>query len=129
MVELLAIQAATATEDGLVSPTHLAGDTFPSEQGSQRVNGAATLYTPQKVLELIIAITAQCAAQGTALQAQAQRLQHELQNLMHCFGRQGRSMGNMFVMLVRQTERQLLEIGDQVRPLAQATLAHLRGAP
>src|SRR5918992_5993470 len=42
MVELLAIQAATAIEDGLVSPAHLVGDTFPSAQGSQRVNDAAT---------------------------------------------------------------------------------------
>jgi hypothetical protein len=43
MEELLAIQAASAMEDGLVSPAHLVVDTFPSEQGSQRVNDAATL--------------------------------------------------------------------------------------
>jgi hypothetical protein len=43
MAELLAIQAAAAIEDGLVSPAHLVVDTFPSEQGSQRVNDAATL--------------------------------------------------------------------------------------
>jgi Transposase domain (DUF772) len=48
MEELLAIQAATAMEDGLVSPAHLVADTFPSEQGSQRVNDAATLYKAQK---------------------------------------------------------------------------------
>lgn len=46
--ELLAIQAATAVEDGVVSPAHLVVDTFPSEQGSQRVNDAATLYKAQK---------------------------------------------------------------------------------
>jgi len=46
--ELLAIQAASAMEDGLVSPAHVVVDTFPSEQGSQRVNDAATLYTAQK---------------------------------------------------------------------------------
>jgi transposase, IS5 family len=46
--ELLTIQAATAMEDGLVSPAHLVVDTFPSEQGSQRVNDAATLYKAQK---------------------------------------------------------------------------------
>ena len=46
--ELLAIQAATAMEDGLVSPAHLVVDTFPSEQGSQRVHDAATLYKAQK---------------------------------------------------------------------------------
>jgi Transposase domain (DUF772) len=48
MAELLAIHAATAMEDGLVSPAHLVVDTFPSEQGSQRVNDAATLYKAQK---------------------------------------------------------------------------------
>jgi len=48
MEELLAIQAATAMEDGLVSPAHLVVDTFPSEQGSPRVNDAATLYKAQK---------------------------------------------------------------------------------
>jgi hypothetical protein len=48
MEELLAIQAATAMEDGVVSPAHLVVDTFPSEQGSQRVNDAATLYKAQQ---------------------------------------------------------------------------------
>lgn len=48
MGALLAIQAATALEDGLVSPAHLVVDTLPSEQGSQRVNDAATLYKAQK---------------------------------------------------------------------------------
>ena len=43
MDELLAIQAAAAMEQGVVSPAHLVVDTFPSEQGSQRVNDAATL--------------------------------------------------------------------------------------
>ena len=48
MEELLAIQAATAMEDGLVSPAHLVVDTFPREPGSQRVNDAATLYNAPK---------------------------------------------------------------------------------
>jgi hypothetical protein len=48
MAAWLAIQAATAREDGLVSPAHLVVDTFPSEQGSQRVNDAATLYKAPK---------------------------------------------------------------------------------
>ena len=39
----LAIQAATAMEDGLVSPAHLVVDPYPREQGSPRVNDAATL--------------------------------------------------------------------------------------
>jgi Transposase domain (DUF772) len=48
MEALLAIQAATAMADGLVSPAHLVVDTFPSEQGSQRVNDAATLSKAPK---------------------------------------------------------------------------------
>ena len=46
--ELLALQAAGALEQGVVSPAHLVVDTFPSEQGSQRVNEAATLYKAKK---------------------------------------------------------------------------------
>lgn len=41
--ELLARQAAAAIAQGVVSPAPLVGDTFPSEQGSQRVTDAATL--------------------------------------------------------------------------------------
>jgi len=48
MDELLALQAAAAMEAGLVSPAHLVVDTFPSEQGSQRVTDAATLYKAKK---------------------------------------------------------------------------------
>lgn len=46
--ELLALQAAAAIEQGVGSPAHLVVDTFPSEQGSQRVNDAATLYKAKK---------------------------------------------------------------------------------
>jgi hypothetical protein len=46
--ELLAIQAATAMDEGLVSPAHLLVDTFPAEQGSQRLTDATTLYKAQK---------------------------------------------------------------------------------
>jgi hypothetical protein len=46
--ELLAIQAAAAMDEGLVSPAHLVIDTFPCEQGSQRVTDATTLYKAQK---------------------------------------------------------------------------------
>src|SRR5262249_59933835 len=45
---LVALQAAAAMEAGLVSPAHLLVDTFPSEQGSQRVTDATTLYKAQK---------------------------------------------------------------------------------
>jgi hypothetical protein len=43
MEELLAIQAATAMEDGLVRPAHLVVDTVPREPGRPRVHEAATL--------------------------------------------------------------------------------------
>jgi Transposase domain (DUF772) len=48
MDDLIAIQAAAAMEEGLVSPAHLVIDTFPSEQGSQRVTDATTLYKAPK---------------------------------------------------------------------------------
>lgn len=48
MDELVALQAAAAMEAGLVSPAHLLVDTFPAEQGSQRVTDATTLYKAQK---------------------------------------------------------------------------------
>lgn len=46
--ELLQIQATAAMAAGLVSPSHLVVDTFVSEQGSQRVTDAATLYKAKK---------------------------------------------------------------------------------
>jgi hypothetical protein len=73
-------------------------------------------------------MTAQCATRGTALQAQAQPLQHDLQKVMRRFGRQCRGMGKVFVTLVRQTETQLLEMGQQVLPLARAVQEFLHGA-
>lgn len=48
MDELIAIQAAAAMEEGLVSPAHLVIATFPCEQGSQRGTDATTLYKAQK---------------------------------------------------------------------------------
>lgn len=41
--DLVALQAAAAMAEGLVSPAHLLVDTFPAEQGSQRVTDATTL--------------------------------------------------------------------------------------
>jgi hypothetical protein len=48
MAELLALQAAAARDADLVSPAPLGVDPFPREQGSQRVNDAATLYKAKK---------------------------------------------------------------------------------
>lgn len=48
MDELIALQAAAAMEEGLVSPAHLVIATLPSEQGSPRVTEATTLYQAQQ---------------------------------------------------------------------------------
>jgi hypothetical protein len=48
---------------------------------------------------------------------------------MRRFGRQCRGMGQVFVTLVRQTETQLLELGQPVRALARAAQECLHGAP
>jgi hypothetical protein len=62
------------------------------------------------------------------LQAQAPQLEHDIQKLMRCCGRQCRGMGQVFVTLVRQTETQLLALGEQVLPLARAAQQRLHGA-
>jgi hypothetical protein len=62
------------------------------------------------------------------LQAHAQQLHHDLQKLMRRFGRQCRGMGNVFVTLVRETETQLLALGEQVLPLARAAQQRLHSA-
>jgi hypothetical protein len=48
MDALMALQAAAAMAAGLVRPAHLVVDTFPCEQGSQRVTDATTLSKAQK---------------------------------------------------------------------------------
>jgi hypothetical protein len=48
---------------------------------------------------------------------------------MRRFGRQCRGMGKVFMTLVRQTETQLLELGQPVLALAQAAQVCLHGAP
>jgi len=48
MPRLLQIQTTAALEAGLISPSHLVVDTFASEQGSQRVTDATTLYKAKK---------------------------------------------------------------------------------
>jgi hypothetical protein len=47
---------------------------------------------------------------------------------MRRFGRQCRGMGKVFVTLVRQTETQLLEMGQPVLTLARAAQEYLHGA-
>ena len=114
MDQLVAIQGAAAMEEGLVSPAHLLVDTFPSEQGSQRVTDATTLYKAQKNLQVIVKIARQCGARTPQLTSPAEELQGHLQKVMRGFGRQCRGQGKVFVKLVCQTERQLLELGHPI---------------
>jgi hypothetical protein len=48
--------------------------------------------------------------------------------MMRRFGRQCRGIGRVFVTLVRQTETHLLEMGEQVLPLARTAQEYLPGA-
>lgn len=52
------------------------------------------------------------------LKRDAGRVHHQLQQVMRTFGRQCRGQQQVFVTWVRQTERQLLEVGQLVGPLA-----------
>jgi hypothetical protein len=47
---------------------------------------------------------------------------------MRSFGRQCRGQGKVFVTLVRQTEKPLLDVGQQVLPLARTAQERLRSA-
>jgi hypothetical protein len=100
---LIAIQAAAAMEEGLGSPAHLVIDTFPCEQGSQRVTDATTLYSA-KTLELIDRITQRCGSQATKLTSQAQSLQGAQKS---CVALRNVEERSIFVKLVRQTEQHL----------------------
>ena len=64
MDALMAIQAAAAIQDGLVSPAPLVVDPFPCEQGSQRVTEATTRYKAQKTPSPSSTASASDAAAG-----------------------------------------------------------------
>src|SRR5262249_29020222 len=65
---------------------------------------------------------------ATTVTAQARTLHQGLKQVMRCFGRQGRGQGKVFVTLVRQTEKQLLERGSPIAALAQAAQQGLQSA-
>ena len=71
------------------------------------------------MLELIARITPRCCSRATKLTNQAHSLHQELKKVMRCFGRQCRGHGHVFVKLVRQTEHQLLELGEPLTALGQ----------
>ena len=64
-------------------------------------------------------IARQCGARTPQLTSPAEELQGHLQKVMRGFGRQCRGQGKVFVKLVRQTERQLLELGHPIEGWSQ----------
>ena len=72
----------------------------------------------KKTLEIIEGIAQRYSRRAINLKTQAQRLQQGLKKVMRGFGRQCRGQGHVFVQLVRQTERQLLELGHPITVLA-----------
>src|SRR5215813_13482739 len=71
----------------------------------------------KKVLQLVVP----CIIRATRLQRPAQALQPTLHKILHCFGRQCRGQGKIFVKLVRQTETQRLAPSSTTALLAQST--------
>ena len=61
----------------------------------------------------------QCTTRATTLKSQALALQQALQKVMRGFGRQCRGQGKVFVTLVRQTERHLLDLGESIETWTQ----------
>jgi hypothetical protein len=59
------------------------------------------------------------------LSQQAQELSQSLQKVMRRFGRQCRGQGKVFVKLVRETERHLLELGNSIESWTQQARACL----
>jgi hypothetical protein len=62
------------------------------------------------------------------VKTQTATLHHDLTQIMRRFGRQCRGQGKIFVTLVRQTEKQLLERGHSLSALAQTAQQWVRQA-
>lgn len=73
----------------------------------------------KKTLKLIEHITRTGSHRTLDLKKQAHSLHHDLQKAMRRFGRQCRGQGQVFVKIVRQTEQQLLALGEPIKALAQ----------
>jgi hypothetical protein len=65
------------------------------------------------------------ALRNTELVQDAQQLQGQLKRVMHTFGRTCRGQKKVYVTLVRQTEKQLLAVGQLVGPMALKTMLDL----
>lgn len=68
---------------------------------------------------MIVKIARHGGARTHKLRSQAETLQQDLQKAMRSFGRQCRGQGQVFVKLVRQTERHLLELGQSIEVWSQ----------
>ena len=64
-------------------------------------------------------IRKQCTGATTTLSTQAGELHQPLQKVMRGFGRQCRGQGKVFVRLVRQTERHVLDLGESIETWTQ----------
>jgi hypothetical protein len=70
-------------------------------------------------------MTKPCNRRRTALQTQAEDLKQSLSKVMRSFGRSCRGQGKVLVKLVRQTEQQLLDLGEDMPTLSQQAQAYL----
>jgi len=77
---------------------------------------------------VVTSLTEQGAGTGTAVKAQAQRLQLDLAKIMRRCGRQCRGQSQVVVSVVRQTDTQLLTTGSPVVGLARAAHAQVQSA-
>ncbi len=68
---------------------------------------------------MITRIAQRCSRQTTQVQRPAHSLHQESTTVMRGFGRQCRGHGHVFVKVVRQTEQQLLELGQPIIALGQ----------
>lgn len=124
MEDLLQIQSVEAMAEGLVSPSHLVVDTFASEQGTQRVTDATTLYkAKKKVLDVAFQIADHLHKE--TLKQDIQSVRKGLKGVMHSFGRTCRGKRKILVKVVRETEQQLLEVGRKVGALGLSAYLYL----
>jgi hypothetical protein len=88
----------------------------------------STVSCAKKTLALIDHIAQQCSRRGTHLHRQAQDLTQEIKKVMRAFGRSCRGQSHVFVKLVRQTEHQLLALGEPIATFGQKAKEYLAQA-
>src|SRR5262249_61235107 len=83
------------------------------------------VQSQKKPLETTAHITKQSCRRPPKLQSQARDLAQELTKVMRGFGRRCRWQGRVFVTLVRQTEHQLLKVGEPIKAFGLKTIEGL----